>query len=396
MENGQNKHKELLNKLIQFDIQSIESNYSLDKCQKFSLDKLIDGGLNLGSIINFLKTQQGVKVTGEELFRLIKPKDDKGGKLHFIDNDNSITYGDYNNGKHITTRAGFQKVASSGSQACASMNVYAMLITVAVKMITKKLDEIKETQLSMFEYLKLQEESKIKGNVITLQEISKEFQYNMENDTYKKNKHVLVQDIKRDAEQSIVFAKDLIVKEASKTKFFHFNSSVKNKVEKLASEFKNYSLSLYQFSYSSFLEVMLLENFDKNYLDAVHDKIIHYIQDFDCMKKEVYDKLLSDSKSSIESTAISGFAKVTKFLGDKAKKVSFLDKENVDDELLEISDKATIYNENFISTTVANIMNDQEVCSFAFAENIEIVNKLFNSNLDLIFDQEFLYIGMAV
>ena len=73
--------------------------------------------------------------------------------------------------------------------------------------------------------------------------------------------------------------------------------------------------------------------------------------------------------------AISGFAKVTKFLGDKAKKVSFLDKENVDDELLEISDKATIYNENFISTTVANIMNDQEVCSFAFAENIEIVNE---------------------
>ena len=138
MENGQNKHKELLNKLIQFDIQSIESNYSLDKCQKFSLDKLIDGGLNLGSIINFLKTQQGVKETGEQLFRLIKPKDDKGGKLHFIDNDNSITYGDYNNGKHITARAGFQKVASSGSQACASMNVYAMLITVAVKMITKK------------------------------------------------------------------------------------------------------------------------------------------------------------------------------------------------------------------------------------------------------------------
>ena len=89
--------------------------------------------------------------------------------------------------------------------------------------------------------------------------------------------NILVQDIKRDSEQSIILAKELIISKTSKTKTIHFDNSIKKKKELIEKAFENYHLALYQFSYSSFLEVMLLENFDKNYLDAVHDKIIHYM-----------------------------------------------------------------------------------------------------------------------
>ena len=63
--------------------------------------------------------------------------------------------------------------------------------------------------------------------------------------------------------------------------------------------FENYYLSLYQFSYSSFLEVMLLENFDENYLSTVCDKIFKYIEEFKKLRNDCYEKILKDSNTSV-------------------------------------------------------------------------------------------------
>ena len=268
MSNNTLNLKEELNQLMNVELLPIESDYSLDKYETFSFDKLKSLGLNFTNIAQVLKDSKGVKETGETLYRLVEPKRAKGA-LHF---KNGITIGNYMNDGTISARAGFKAVSQTGTKV-AQMNPYAMMITLAVSMVTKKLDAIKDVQLEIMEFLKLQEESKIKGNIKTLQEISNEYKFNMNNDTYKNNKHILVQDIKRDSEQSIILAKEVIVSKVSKTKALHFDKSVKKKKEVVEKAFENYHLALYQFSYSSFLEVMLLENFDENYLNTVYDKI---------------------------------------------------------------------------------------------------------------------------
>ena len=378
--------RKTLNQLMEVKLLPVEKNYSLDKYETFSLEKLITLGLNFGNVINVLKESKGIKETGETLYRIAKGSDK--GTLLFND---GITYGIYHDGKKIVDNAGFQAVTKTGTKV-AQMNPYAMMITLAVSMVTKKLDAIKDAQLEIMEFLKLQEESRIKGNIKTLQEISNEYQFNMENALYKNNKHILVQDIKRDSEQSIILAKKLIISKTSKTKTIHFDNSIKKKKELIEKAFENYHLALYQFSYSSFLEVMLLENFDENYLDTVCEKITKYIEDFKQLRQDCYDKMVKDSNTSIETTAVKGFAKVTKFLGEKVKHIKFLDEENVDDDLLNVSEKAINYNENKISKVLNDFIEDQEKCSLVFAENIKAVNKIFNKEIDVLVDSNFIYL----
>lgn len=379
--------KNELNQLMEVELLPVESNYSLDKYETFSLEKLKTLGLNYTNIAQVLKESKGVKETGETLYRLVEPKGTKGA-LHF---KKGITIGNYMNDGKISARAGFKAVTQTGTKV-AQMNPYAMMITLAVSMVTKKLDAIKDVQLEIMEFLKLQEESKIKGNIKTLQEISNEYKFNMNNDTYKNNKHILVQDIKRDSEQSIILAKEVIVSKASKAKLLHFDKAVKKKKELVEKAFENYHLALYQFSYSSFLEVMLLENFDENYLNSVYEKITKYIDEFKKLRNDCYEKMLKYSNTSVETTAVKGFSKVTKFLGEKAKKVKWLDEEDIDDELLEISLKADNFNENKISKALSDFIEDQEKCSLVFVENLMILNNLFNKEIDIVVDENNIYI----
>ncbi len=46
---------------------------------------------------------------------------------------------------------------------------------------------------------------------------------------------------------------------------------------KLKGNLNDYQLVLYKFSFSSFLEVMLLENFDSNYLNSIAGKLVEKI-----------------------------------------------------------------------------------------------------------------------
>lgn len=379
--------KETLNDLMDIELLPIESDFSLEKYEPFSLENLKTLGLNFGSIAQVVKDSANVKETGETLYRLIEPKNAKG-TLHF---KKGITIGNYMSNGSISARAGFKEVAKTSTKV-AQMNPYTMMIALAISIVTKKLDDIKKAQFEIMEFLNLKEESKIKGNIKTLQEISNEYKFNMNNSLYKTNKHILVQDIKRDSEQSILLAKDVIVSKVSKTKTIHFDNAVKKKKEQVEKSFENYHLALYQFSYSSFLEVMLLENFEGNYLTTIYNKINKYIEDFSDLKQKCYERMLKDSNTSIETTAVKGFAKVTKFLGEKAKNIKFLDEENLDDELLNVSSKAENFNENKISNTLKDFMEDQEKCSLTFAQNIKLLNKLFNKNIDVLVGEKNIYL----
>lgn len=66
----------------------------------------------------------------------------------------------------------------------------------------------------------------MQGNFNVLSDIMGNFKYNWDNDTYKTNKHILVQQIKK-AEGSIVLYHDQIIKSLKKRSFIHSDQEVK-------------------------------------------------------------------------------------------------------------------------------------------------------------------------
>lgn len=151
-----------------------------------------------------------------------------------------------------------------------------LFMAAALMNIEKKLDLIQQTQEEILEFLEERERATLQGNLNTLGDVMSNFKYNWDNEKYKTNKHILVQQIKKESETSIILYRDQIAKKLKKRSLIHSDQEVKAVLNKLQAQFKDYQLALYLYSYSTFLEVLLLGNFGKGYLNSVEHRIAEY------------------------------------------------------------------------------------------------------------------------
>jgi hypothetical protein len=124
-----------------------------------------------------------------------------------------------------------------------------LFMAAALITIDKKLDSIQEIQQEILEFLEQKEKSRLKGNHNVLAEVLNNYKYNWNNEKYKTNKHIQVQEIKGYAEQSIIFYREQIDRKIKKQSFLHSDQDVKSKLKKVQSAFQDYQLALYLYSF---------------------------------------------------------------------------------------------------------------------------------------------------
>lgn len=273
-----------------------------------------------------------------------------------------------------------------------------LVIAVALINIEKKLDDILETQKEILEFLKQKEKAKLRGNLNVLEDILNNYKYNWNNEKYKTNKHITVQDIKREAEQSIIFYRERIVKKMNKKinalLFIHHDQDVKGKLEEVQAELKEYQLALYLFAFSSFLELMLLENFDSGYLDSATHKIEDYSHQYRELYTQCYNQIEGYAKTSINSYLLGGLATINKFAGDAVAMIPVVSDSQIDETLIEASNQLGKICSKKTEQTMEQFRSNQKSCVSPFVENINTVNRLYNQPMELIFDQENIYLSL--
>lgn len=274
-------------------------------------------------------------------------------------------------------------------------NPTMLFMAAALMSIDKKLDSILETQQEILEFLKHKEKSILRGNLNVLADVLNNYKHNWNNEKYKTNKHIQVQEIKRDAEQSIIFYREQIGIRINKQSLLHSDQTVNTKLKKIQAEFKEYQLALYLYSFSSFLEVMLLENFDSAYLDSVAKRIEDYSNQYRELYTTSYDQIEGYSKSSINSHLLSGLASINRVAGNAVAKVPFVSKTQIDETLTETGDRLGRFSSKKTEQTMQQFMNNQSSRVRPFIENINAVNRLYNQPMEIIFDQENVYFSLS-
>ena len=262
----------------------------------------------------------------------------------------------------------------------------------ALMNIEKKLDAIQETQEEILEFLEEKERAVLQGNLNVLGDILSNFKYNWDNDTYKTNKHILVQQIKKEAEASIILYRDQIAKRLKKRSLIHGDQEVKGTLKKLQTQFKDYQLALYLYSYSTFLEVMLLGNFCEGYLNSVEQRITEYSFQYRTLYTECYSLMEDYSKSSIQAGMLTGLAVASKFMGETIAKVPVISKSRIDENLIEASGKLDRHGEKRTTSALEGLVQTRMSVTLPFTENIRAVNDLYNKPVAYLFDSENVYI----
>ena len=270
-----------------------------------------------------------------------------------------------------------------------------MFMAAALANIDKKLDSIQETQKEMFDYLKQKEKSETRGNLNYLSDISKNYKYNWNNELYKNSNHIKVLDIKQSAEQKIDFYRGLITDRVRKRNWLHVDNDVKKQIDGLQDLFKDYQLSLYMFAYSAFLEVMLLENYEEAYLSSVSGKIEDYSFRFRELYTECFNQIEDYSSKSVQSTVLNGLSKVSTASGKFIEKVPVISKSQIDEGLIGTGEKLASLGDRHLEKMMKRFINKEQECVRPFVESIEVVNRLYNNDLEIAFDGKALYVKTA-
>ena len=82
--------------------------------------------------------------------------------------------------------------------------------------------------------------------------------------------------LRQEAEMKIAGYREQIIAKVNKKSFIHSDQTVSKQLQAVHDQFKDYQLALYMLGFSSFLEVMLLENYDADFLSGISAKLDTY------------------------------------------------------------------------------------------------------------------------
>lgn len=159
------------------------------------------------------------------------------------------------------------------TQTAAAFNPATMMMAVALFSIEQELGKIEDMQRQIVSFLEIEKESEIEADVESLMSIIKKYKDNWDNEHFVSGNHNQVLTYQNRARKNMLGYQKKIAESIGKKPHIVTQAGVKQAFTSVEKEFKYYRLSLYTFSLSSLMEVMLSGNFKESYISGIRDEL---------------------------------------------------------------------------------------------------------------------------
>lgn len=325
----------------------------------------------------------------EGLYRCVFPEGVTGSLAMFKDQSGYL--GTIMNENGIAGQARW--VPAEGASVAMGIDPVTIAIGVALMSVNKKLDTIQKAQKEIIDFLNREKESKLKGAVNSLADIYESYSFNRDNENWKTSKLTVISTIKGDAESSMIFYRDSIIETLNNSKkLIHSNQATVKLQEELQHQFKCYGMALYIHSYATFLDVVLGENYKEDYLQNVSEKIKGNVYQYRVDYTEVYNQLSDYANSSAQKKLLEGVGAFGKLTGKAVAKVPIVSKGLLDEALIAAGEKIEDFSGKHVDNVMEQFMENKDAGVQLFLDNIENINQLCNQKVDILFDNEVIYL----
>ena len=273
-------------------------------------------------------------------------------------------------------------------------NPATIMITLTLYDIEKDINDVKEISMSILSFLEDDKQAEIEADVNTLNRIITEYKYNWQDEQYVNNSHMQVMDIKRTAMKNIGFYQKQISEDLKKSGFVMTNKTINTNQGELEGKISYYRLSLYVYSFASFLEIMLLENFQSDYLQTKKEELTNLSDAYVKNYNEAYDFIKKEAGKSLEGNLLSGIGIAGKTIGNLAEKVQVIKEKKIDEWFNkngeELKNKSQDMKNSF--TRKFEEMGNPNIK--IFIDKIEKLDSIYNKTKNIYFDNEKIYLEM--
>lgn len=263
-------------------------------------------------------------------------------------------------------------------------------MAVAMLGIEHRLNQIQKSQDEILEFIEEKDKYMLKGSLYFLLDILNNYKYNFNNEKYTETNHIKILDIKESAEQSILLYSNMIKKLVDNKAFIHIDNSVKDKLKKLQGFFKNYQIALYNYSFSSFLDVILLGNFESAFLDSIIAKIDKYSIEFRETYTMTYNKIEEYNDTAIDVMLVKEVGVAASKIGKGLSAKNKFDK--VGDKFNDAAKFLNQINIDRKEEKMDQVISNRANYALPFKESIEFIKRIFNSEFDVIIGSDGIYI----
>lgn len=370
-----------------------EAGFNDDRYTKIPFGQLASLGVGLSGIGVMAQTvmASGGAGSGEVLYRIAN-SDTAKGTLQMIKGQPGATYGTYMQDGVFSQRAVFEQVAGNGAAPTIPIDPTAIFMAAALASINMKLDAIQATQQEMFEYVKQRDESEMRADLVFLTDVFNTYKDSWNNDLYVQNHHAQALTCKRHAMANIDFYRQEIVAKTNEKDLLHSDKKVEKKQEELERYFKDYQMALTMYAFSSFMDVLLSKNFEKNYLDYISETIREYSYKYRELYTDCYNRVAIYANQSVDSMVRKGLSKASKVTGQGVAKAPLINKTDLENNLLQVSVKLKEYDSDKREETLNALAETSSASVMPYVETIDKLNRFHNEPMDVMFDKEYVYI----
>lgn len=281
---------------------------------------------------------------------------------------------------------------SATTQTVAAINPATMMMAVALFSIEQELGKIEEMQKQIISFLEIEKESEIEADVETLMGIVRKYKMNWDNEHYVASNHKMVLDIQRTARKNMLGYQKKITEIIGKKQRIVAQANVKQAFTDLEKKFKYYRLSLYTFSLSSLMEIMLSGNFKEPYIEGIKDEIREMTETYRSLFDKSSHYLEKIGGSALEANVLKGVGTAGKAVGKFIGSIPLI-KEGPVDEFLQDSGahikKNAIDMEKEAVHRFASISNPG---TRVFINKMEDMIQIYNHTEQICFDDKRIYL----
>lgn len=278
------------------------------------------------------------------------------------------------------------------STATVPIDPATMLMAVALFSIEQKLDSIEEMQKQILTFLEVEKESEIEADVETLVSMISKFKYNWDNEHYLQSNHKMVLDLQRTARKNMLSYQKQVTEVLNSKQLVVAQMKVKSTLKDLLKKFKYYRLSLYTFSLSSLLEIMLSGNFKEEYITGIKEEIESLSMTYRDLYGKCSEYLERLGNSALEANLLKGIGSASNAVGRLIGSIPKIKDGQVDEFLQDSGERLknnAVGMERNVVKAFAEISNPG---TGVFTEKMRDMILIYNHTAEICFDDKQIYL----
>ncbi|MBQ4060368.1 MAG: hypothetical protein IJD40_15775 [Lachnospiraceae bacterium] len=348
-------------------------------------------GAGVASLLPAFRTvSQSTEINAANLYRWVN--EGAGNTLKVAKNGNQ--WGAYKTATGTSKMAQFQVAGplNATSTTTLPINPATMMMAVALFSIEQQLSNIAEMQKEILSFLEIEKESEIEADIETLSNIITQYKHNWDNEQFIASNHKMVIDIQRTARKHMISYQKRVRDAIKDKKLLVLQSKIKTTLDEMIKDFKYYRLSLFAFSMSSFIEIMLSGNFKEENILAIKEEIQKLAFDYREVFNECSVYLERMEKSSIESNVLKGVSATSKAVGKFIGSIPKIKDGQIDERLQEAGERVSDKAKSIETDSIADFAEISNPGTSLFTEKMDDMIMIYNHTTDICFDNNNIYL----